>query len=55
VVRAMGLPFAGEVPDEVRVRDAAHLGDAPGLLRGTKLAELCVTLLDRSVARPVAA
>jgi secretion/DNA translocation related CpaE-like protein len=55
VVRGVGLPFAGELPDEARVREAAHLGDAPGLVRGTKLAELCATLLDRSPARPVAA
>ena len=55
VLRGMSLPFAGELPDESRVRDAARLGDATGLLRGTKLAELCGTLLDRSLARPVAA
>ncbi|HST66111.1 MAG TPA: septum site-determining protein Ssd [Mycobacteriales bacterium] len=55
VVRGVGLPFAGELPDEPRVREAAQLGDAPGLLRGTKLADLCSTVLDRSLARAVAA
>jgi secretion/DNA translocation related CpaE-like protein len=55
VLRGVGLPFAGELPDESRVLEAAQLGDAPGLIRGTKLAGLCATLLDRSLARPVAA
>ncbi|HEY6745484.1 MAG TPA: septum site-determining protein Ssd [Mycobacteriales bacterium] len=55
VLRGVGLPFAGELPDEARVQEAAQLGDAPGLVRGTKLAELCATLLDRSQVRPVAA
>jgi secretion/DNA translocation related CpaE-like protein len=55
VLRGIGLPFAGELPDEVRVRRAAQVGDAPGLVRGTKLAELCTTLLDRSLVPRVAA
>jgi secretion/DNA translocation related CpaE-like protein len=55
VLRGMRLAFAGELPDEDRVRDAAQLGDGPGLIRGTKLAELCTTLLDRSLAPAVAA
>ncbi len=55
VLRGVGLPFAGELPEEVRVRQAAQVGDAPGLLRGTKLAELCTTLLDRSLVPQVAA
>ena len=55
VLRGVGLPFAGELPDEARVQEAAQLGDAPGLVRGTKLAELCATLLDRTQVRPVAA
>ena len=55
VLRGVGLPFAGELPDERRVQEAAQLGDAPGLVRGTRLAELCSTLLDRSQVRPVAA
>lgn len=55
VLRGVGLPFAGELPDEARVHEAAQLGDASGLVRGTRLAELCTTLLDRSQVRPVAA
>lgn len=55
VLRGVGLPFAGELPDEARVLEAAQLGDAPGLVRGTKLAGLCATFLDRSLTRPVAA
>jgi secretion/DNA translocation related CpaE-like protein len=55
VLRGVGLPFAGELPDEARVLEAAQLGDAPGLVRGTRLAGLCATLLDRSLTRPVAA
>jgi secretion/DNA translocation related CpaE-like protein len=55
VLHGVGLPFAGELPDETRVLEASQLGDAPGLVRGTKLGALCVTLLDRSLARPVAA
>jgi secretion/DNA translocation related CpaE-like protein len=55
VLRGVGLPFAGELPDEARVFEASQLGDAPGLVRGTKLAALCATLLDRSLAGPVAA
>jgi secretion/DNA translocation related CpaE-like protein len=55
VLRGLGLPFAGELPDEVRVRQAAQIGDAPGLVRGTQLTELCTTLLDRSLVPRVAA
>jgi secretion/DNA translocation related CpaE-like protein len=55
VVRGLGLPFAGQLSDEVTVRAAAQVGDPAGLVRGTELAELCRTLLDRSDVLAVAA
>jgi hypothetical protein len=55
VVRGLGLPFAGQFADEVAVRVAVQVGDAAGLVRGTELAQLCGTLLDRSGALAVAA
>jgi secretion/DNA translocation related CpaE-like protein len=55
VLRGLGLPFAGELADEISVREALQLGDAAGLVRGTELGELCETLLDGSIATRAAA
>jgi hypothetical protein len=55
VLRGLGLPSAGELADEVSVREALQLGDAAGLIRGTELGELCETLLDGSIATRAAA
>jgi hypothetical protein len=48
VVRGVELPFAGELTDEVEVRQALQTGDAAGLVRGTELAALCEALLGRT-------
>jgi secretion/DNA translocation related CpaE-like protein len=48
VVRGVELPFAGELTDEVEVRQALQTGDAAGLVRETQLAALCEALLGRT-------
>jgi hypothetical protein len=55
VIRGVGLPLAGELADEVAVREALQVGDAAGLVRDTDLAELCGTLLDGVIATRAAA
>jgi hypothetical protein len=41
----LGLPLAGELPDEVTVRAATQMGEPTALLRNTELAALCETIL----------
>lgn len=55
VARALGLPLAGELPDEVTVRVAIQTGDPAALLRGTKLAAVCDGILVDEEAIGVAA
>lgn len=45
ILRVLGLPSAGELPDEAQVRTALHTGDAAGLLRAPALARLCRALV----------
>ena len=45
VARALDLPLAGELPDEVAVRSAIQTGDPAALLRGTQLSALCEAIL----------
>jgi secretion/DNA translocation related CpaE-like protein len=45
VARGVGLPLAGELPDEVAVRAAVQAGDSTALLRTTELAALCDKIL----------
>jgi secretion/DNA translocation related CpaE-like protein len=55
VLRGVGLPLAGELADEIPVREALQLGDAAGLVRRTVLGGLCETLLDGSIGTRAAA
>ncbi|HEV7656138.1 MAG TPA: septum site-determining protein Ssd [Mycobacteriales bacterium] len=50
VVRGADLPFAGELADEAAVRQAVQVGNGAGLIRGTRLGELCEHLLGRTGA-----
>ena len=45
VAHGLGLPLAGELPDEVTVRAATQMGEPTALLRNTELAALCETIL----------
>ena len=45
VARGLGLPLAGELPDEITVRAAIQTGEPAALLRNTGLAALCETIL----------
>lgn len=55
VARGLGLPFAGELPDEGVVRAAIQTGDPVVLLRNTQLVALCEALLRVPTALEVAA
>ncbi|MGF1427852.1 septum site-determining protein Ssd [Kitasatospora sp. LaBMicrA B282] len=46
VARGLGLPLAGEIPDEARLRLDAERGRPPGLRGRGPLARFCVTYLD---------
>ncbi|GAA1927330.1 septum formation initiator [Streptomyces sodiiphilus] len=50
--RLLGLPLAGEVPEEPGLSDAAESGEPPGADPSSPLARFCATLLDRAL--PVA-
>lgn len=45
IPRVLGVPAAGELPDEAQVRKALLSGDAAGLLRAPNLSALCQALL----------
>ena len=55
VAHGLGLPLAGELPDEVAVRAATQMGEPTALLRNTELAALCETILLVPVAIGLAA
>jgi secretion/DNA translocation related CpaE-like protein len=55
IARGLGLPLAGELPDEVTVRAAIQAGEPTALLRNTELAALCETIIRASVAIGMAA
>ena len=55
VVRALELPLAGMVVDDPAVRVAGMTGDAPSIIRGTALGQLCGTLLSATGTTWVAA
>ena len=55
VAHGLGLPLAGELPDEETVRAATQRGEPTALLRNTELAALCETILLAPMAIGLAA
>ncbi|MEO3752623.1 septum site-determining protein Ssd [Streptomyces sp. B6B3] len=55
LARLLGLPLAGELPEEPGLPAAAERGDPPGRDSGGVLARFCDALLERALPTPEAA
>ncbi|MGK5532838.1 septum site-determining protein Ssd [Streptomyces sp. URMC 129] len=55
LARLLGLPLAGELPDEPGLSAAADAGEPPGANARGVLATFCATLLERALPAPGAA